>query len=98
MSNVKAQGLKQRLGFFSTLTLASTLDFLNLTLNLDIHLAFACLPYPPQARTLTFGFGLLIFLVLFGDDLKKLLLGVSTHQSLFEGRFFQQGDNATQEL
>jgi len=46
MTNVKAQSsnfetkVRLRLSFFSTLALASTLDFLNLSLNFDIYLTF----------------------------------------------------------
>ncbi len=59
----------------------------NWHLNFDIRL--------PAGRQ---GFGSSIFLILFGEDLKKLLLGRSLHQSPLEGRLFQQGDDTTQEL
>jgi len=47
-----------RLSFLSTLALASTSDFLNLTLDFDIHLAFACLREAASAKAgiLKFGF------------------------------------------
>jgi hypothetical protein len=63
------------------------------------HLNFdTCLPAPPSVGTGTGrqGFGSLIFFILCGKDFEKLLLGMSVHQSLLEGRFLQQGDNATQ--
>jgi hypothetical protein len=40
----------------------------------------------------------LIFLIPFGDDLKKLLLGSALYQSLFKGGLFEHGDDTTQKL